>query len=84
MKYVDEFGRFSGLGIHWEKSMLLPLDPLPAALPSTLSLLKVVSTIKFFGIIMSAYSQAFILNNIAPLISRFQIQSKLGISYLYL
>lgn len=53
MKYIKEFGRFSGLGINWEKSMLMPLDPLPDSLPSTLSHLKVVSSIKYLGITMS-------------------------------
>lgn len=84
IKCVNEFGRFSGLGMNWEKSMLLPLDLLPDSLPPSLSHIKVVSSIKYLGITMSAFPQAFIADNIAPLLSRFHIQiqiwSKLPLS----
>lgn len=52
MKYVEEFGRFSGFGISWEKSMLLPMDPLLDSLPPTVSQLRAVSSIKYMGIII--------------------------------
>lgn len=76
MKYVEEFGRFSGLGINWDKSMLLPLDFLSDSLPSTVSHLGVVSSIKYLGITITPSSQSYIYDNIVPLLSRFQTQSK--------
>lgn len=76
MKYIEEFGRFSGLGINWEKSMLLPLDPIPDSIPPTVSHLRVVSFIKYLGIIISASPQSYIRDNILPLFSRLQAQSK--------
>lgn len=76
MEYVKEFGRFSGLGINWEKSMLMPLDPLPDPLPHMLSHFKVVSSIKYLGITMLDSSQSYIVDNIFPLLIRFQNQSK--------
>lgn len=75
MEHVKEFGRFSGLGITWEKSMLMTLDPLLDLLPPIHSHFKVVS-IKYLGITMSDSPQSYIVDSIFSLLIRFQNQSK--------
>lgn len=39
---IELFGEFSGFAINWHKSMLIPLDDLPSALPDSVSKIQVV------------------------------------------
>lgn len=42
MSIITESGHYSGLLINWDKSVLLPLDPLPSALAGPAASITVV------------------------------------------
>ena len=68
MKMVGEFGQFSGLTINWEKSTLLPLDPLgPQTFPGV-SQLSVVTKLKYLGIWVTKDVTQYANTNISPLL----------------
>lgn len=50
MAPIQRFGAFLGFKINWEKSTLLPLDPLTLPLPQIAGQIKIVDTFKYLGI----------------------------------
>lgn len=54
MSVIREFGVWYGLLINWNKSFLLPLDPLPTALFQDSAQLQVLSELKYLGIVVNA------------------------------
>lgn len=49
-----------GLRINWDNSVLLPLDPLPDALPLDASQLQTVSEFQYLGVKVNARPQDYI------------------------
>lgn len=70
MSIIADFGIWSGLSINWDKSVLMPLDPLPPSdFPSSVPL-QVVSEFKYLGIIVTPRPQNYISCNLLPLMSK--------------
>lgn len=74
---IKDFGRFSGLDINWGKSVLLPVGPLESPLPSGISQIEVVSKMKYLGIFVTKDPRQYIINDIAPLITRFRQKGRI-------
>lgn len=75
MNIVEEFGRFSGLAINWEKSALLPVDPLRNSIPFAIPQLKVVERMKYLGIWLTRDPNQYISNNLVPPLLKFKHKS---------
>lgn len=75
MSIVEEFSRFLGLVINWEKSALLPVDPLNNPIPSGIPQLKVVETMKYLGIMLSKDPHLYIGDNLTPLLLKLKWKS---------
>lgn len=84
MHIVEEFGNFSGLSINWEKSSLLPVDPLVDSTSVGIPQLKITEKMKYLGIVLSKDPNLFIEDNLAPLLlkfkKKFDIWSRLPLS----
>lgn len=53
MENIKNFGQFSGLTLNWEKSTLLPVDPLESPLPQEVAQIQIVNQMKYLGINIS-------------------------------
>lgn len=71
MEIIELFGRWSGLLINWDKSVLLPVDPLPPSFSPASTPLQIVQRFKYLGIMISARPSDFLELNLAPLLLRF-------------
>lgn len=71
MNIIEDFGHFSGLVINWEKSALMPVDPI-YFLPSPVGQLRVVDRMKYLGIWLIKDPNQYIEDNFAPLLLRFR------------
>lgn len=72
MHIVEEFGNFSGLSINWEKSSLLPVDPLDDSTSVGIPQLKITEKMKYLGIVLFKDPNLFIEDNLAPLLLKFK------------
>lgn len=72
MELISKFGSYSGFKINWDKSTLLPLDPLVSPLPSAADQIKVVDTFRYLGIVIHPNLELYVKLNINPLIKKFQ------------
>lgn len=70
MGIIEDFGHFSGLKINWEKSVILPIDPLTEPLPYQIPQIKVVSQMKYLGINISRDPEQYITENLVPLMKK--------------
>lgn len=70
MNIIQDFGTWSGLSINWDKSVILPVDPLsdPSLLSSTQ--LQVVADFMYLGIRVSARPLDYVDGNLIPLLDR--------------
>lgn len=68
LQIIENFGRFSGLTINWDKSQILPIDIFPPTREQTCLPLVGVSTLKHLGIQVSRSLADFIPLNVEPLI----------------
>lgn len=75
MSIISEFGGFSDLLINWDKSVLMPIDPLSAPLEGVAAQLNVVYSFKYLGMMVSRNPADFIDMNLVPLILRFKYES---------
>lgn len=71
MNIIEDFGHFSGLVINWEKSALMPVDPI-YFLPSPVGQLRVVDRMKYLGLWLTKDPNQYIEDNFAPLLLRFR------------
>lgn len=71
MEEIQHFGSLSGFSINWSKSALLPLDDPLVALPVGADSLKVVSSFKYLGVLVSANPLTYLEDNLLPLFKRF-------------
>lgn len=53
MTRTDNFGKLCGFSINWDKSVLMPLDPLPCPLPECARTVEVVTSFRYLGIQIS-------------------------------
>ena len=72
MELVYTFGTFSGFKINWDKSTLLPLDPLSGPLPQIADQIKVVDKFKYLGIMVHSNLDQYIKLNVEPVLKKFQ------------
>lgn len=70
MGMIEDFGHFSGLKINWEKSAILPIDPLTEPLPYQTPQIKVVNQLKYLGINISRDPEQYIAENLVPLMKK--------------
>lgn len=78
MNIVEDFGRFSGLVINWEKSVLMPVDPIKKlSAISNFSIAGVVDRMKDLGIWLTGDPNQYIVDNMAPLLLRFRCKSNI-------
>ena len=77
MSIFGEFGSISGLVINWEKSALMPVDPMKNQILAEIPQLETVGKIKYLGIVIAQDLNKYIENNLAPLLLKFK--NKIGI-----
>lgn len=70
MAIVREFGEWSGLRINWDKSVILPLDPLPERLSPEAAHLQVVSEFQYLGVMVLARPRDYTTLNVIPLLAK--------------
>ena len=68
MSLIDYFGSLSGFSINWDKSVLMPLDPITQPLPDCASTVRVVDCFKYLGIQVSPDPTQYITLNLVPLL----------------
>lgn len=81
MVLIKDFGDWSGLRIYWEKSVLLPLDPLTDALPIDAAQLQIVSEFQYLGVKVNACPQDYINLNVSLFWPELQIKLIYGVAY---
>lgn len=57
MQIIKNFGQFSGLTRNWEKSVLLPVEPLKSPLPDEIAKIEIVDKMKYLGINITSDSK---------------------------
>lgn len=77
MRIVELFGSFTGLEINWEKSELLPIDPISEPIVYEMPQLVIVDALKYLGIVMTKDPNQYISKNLIPLLTKFK--QKIGI-----
>ncbi|XP_056407014.1 uncharacterized protein LOC130298133 [Hyla sarda] len=70
MSLITEFGSYSGLLINWDKSVLLPLEPLPEVPQITISKIQIVSSFKYLGIHITPSLHDFVPRNLLPILDK--------------
>lgn len=70
MALIGEFGDWLGLQINWDKSELLPVDPLPDAFPPAAVPLQVVSEFQYLGVKVNTRPLDYIQLNVSPRLAR--------------
>lgn len=76
MRLIKEFGYFSGLKINWDKSALLPIDPLVDPLPSQVNSIKIVNQMRYLGVNITKDPGQFITGNVVPLLTKLKQKSR--------
>lgn len=83
LQVIENFGRFSGLKMNWEKSQILPIDVFPPTREQASFPLVRVSSLKHLVIQISRSLTDFIPQNVEPLIpfikSKIQIRARLPV-----
>uniref|UniRef100_A0A803JPQ3 Reverse transcriptase domain-containing protein n=1 Tax=Xenopus tropicalis TaxID=8364 RepID=A0A803JPQ3_XENTR len=64
---VQEFGKYSGLRVNWDKSQLFSIDPTPHIPPPQQTQLKWVTSFKYLGIWINPDPQLFLQLNLDPI-----------------
>lgn len=72
MRIVESFGSFTGLEINWEKSELLPIDPISEPTVHAMPQLVIVDALKYLGIVMMKDPNQYISKNLIPLLRKFK------------
>uniref|UniRef100_A0A803JF55 Reverse transcriptase domain-containing protein n=1 Tax=Xenopus tropicalis TaxID=8364 RepID=A0A803JF55_XENTR len=72
IQIVKRFGRFSGLQINWEKSIVFPLDGQAPQMTEPECTLKVANSFKYLGIHINKDPSLFLQDNLHPLHNRFK------------
>lgn len=75
MDIFSRFGALSGLTINWEKSALLPIDPIRKSSCLENSQVEIVEKTKYLGIYITKDPNNYINNNLVPLLSKFKNKS---------
>lgn len=70
MAIIQQYGCWSGLLINWDKSVLMPLDPLPPGFPPESVPLQVVSEFKYLGVVINSRPKDYVALNLLPLLTR--------------
>lgn len=73
---MDNFGDYSGFQVNWDKSNLFPLDPDATVQIHPDSRLQVVSSFRYLGVIVQLPLSSYIENNLFPLLTQVQLQTK--------
>lgn len=72
MQLIEKFGMYSGFAINWHKSVLLPPDPLPTALPESVNQVQMVTSFKYLSIIVTSDPWDYISLNLKPILQKFK------------
>lgn len=70
MGLIKVFGTLSGFSINWNKSVLMPLDPLTDPLPDSASMVQIVPSFRCLGVQVSPDVTQYI--NLIPLLTKFR------------
>lgn len=68
LSIISTYGSFSGFTINWDKSVILPIDPLVNNMPSLAFQIAVVSTFKYLGIQVTSQMAEHVERNLDPLL----------------
>lgn len=69
---IDDFGKLSGFSINWDKSVLMPLDPLLCPLPGCAWVVEVVKKFRYLGVQISPDPTEYICLNLLPILTKFR------------
>lgn len=72
MRLITDFGSLSGFTINCNKSVLMPLDPLPNPLPDLAGTVQVVTEFRYLGIQVTPDPSQYITLNMVPLLRKFR------------
>ena len=72
MALIADFGQLSGFNINWNKSVLLPLDPLTHQLPDCARDVLIVNEFRYLGIQVTADPTQYLPLNLTPLLRKFR------------
>ena len=72
MTIFRDFGKLSGLVINWEKSALMPIDPIESQTSVEIPQMKKVEIMKYLGIFITSDPNKYIKYNLVPLLSKFK------------
>lgn len=70
MSIITEFGKWSGLLINWDKSVLMPLDPVPPSFSPQSVPLQIVSNFQYLGIVVNSRPKDYIALNLVPILAK--------------
>lgn len=74
MKFMKQFGQYSGFAINWHKSSLLLLDHLEFPLPETASQVEVVCSFKYLRIVVTGDVRNYITLNFKHFLQKFKLK----------
>lgn len=72
---IDTYGTFSGFKITWDKSVIMPIDPIDPIqleLPHQDHQMKYISSFRYLGVIITPNVNEYIDKNILPLVGTFR------------
>lgn len=72
MTLIKDFGDLSGFSINWNKSVLLPIDPIIDPLPQGAEMVHIVSSFRYLGIQISPDPSQYFALNLTQLLSKFR------------
>lgn len=73
---MNTFGDYSGFWMNWDKSILFPVDQAAIPLVHPDFRLQVVPSCRYLGIVVQLPLSSYINNNLCPLLSQLQLQTK--------
>lgn len=74
MNLIADFGKLSGFSINWNKSVLMPLDPLTKPLPDCVKEIVVVEEFRYLGIQVTSDPNKYLELNLTPLLKKFRLK----------
>lgn len=75
MTLIKAFRALSGFSINWNKSVLMPIDPITSPLPECTAMVQVVSSFRYLGIQISLDVSQYKSLNLLPLLAKFRDKS---------
>lgn len=72
MALIKAFGALSGFTINWNKSVLMPLDPITTPLPACAAMIQIVPAFHYLGVQVPPDVSQYMSLNLTPLLTKFQ------------